>query len=220
MRPGAQRWLQRWAAGALLALVAALPLQAAPRITVEGLMPGAAVLTIDGQRKMLKEGQSFQGVTLINAQSQIATIEVEGQRQVIGLSSRVGGKYAEPETLVVNIRRDSALKYVTTAEINGRQVPVIVDTGANFVAMNETHAKRLGINYMESPEARVETASGVTSAWSVNLRSVNVGGIVINNVEAGVLQGSFPSTVLLGMTYLRHVKMQEHQGVMTLSRQR
>jgi aspartyl protease family protein len=33
-----------------------------------------------------------------------------------------------------------------------------------------------------------------------------------------VVEGDFPATVLLGMTYLQHVKMQEHQGVLTLSR--
>ena len=52
----------------------------------------------------------------------------------------------------------------------------------------------------------------------MNLRSVNVGGIKVNNVPATVIEGEFPNYVLLGMTYLRHVKMEENQGVMTLSR--
>lgn len=182
-------------------------------------MPGAAVLVIDGERKMLKEGQSHAGVTLVTARSQLATVEVGGQRQVIGLSDHVGANYSAPEIQQVSIHRDAQLKYQTTAQINGRQMPVMVDTGANFVAMNEGHARRLGVDYQSAPLANVETASGVTQAWAVKLRSVNVGGIEVHNVEAGVLQGGFPSTILLGMTYLRHVKLEENQGVMTLSRE-
>jgi aspartyl protease family protein len=33
-----------------------------------------------------------------------------------------------------------------------------------------------------------------------------------------VVEGDFPSMVLLGMTYLRHVKMEETGGVLSLSR--
>ncbi|MFV8819240.1 retropepsin-like aspartic protease family protein [Haliea sp. E17] len=202
-----------------LSMLAAQAL-AAPRITVEGLMPGAAVIMIDGQRKMLKEGDSFGGVKLISARSQIATLEVDGQRQVLGLSSRVVSNYVEAETLSVDIPRNARLQYHTTAQINGRQIPVLVDTGANLVAMNKGHAKRLGINLKDAIPQKVETASGVADAWRVNLRAVNIGGIVVNNVEAAVLAGSFPTDILLGMTYLRHVKIEENQGIMTLSQQR
>ena len=38
----------------------------------------------------------------------------------------------------------------------------------------------------------------------------------VDNVEATVVEGNFPSTVLLGMTYLRHVKMET--GGVSLSR--
>ena len=110
------------------------------------------------------------------------------------------------------------LQYITTAQINGRQLEVLVDTGANLVAMNENHARRIGLDLEKATPARVETASGMAKAWTLNLRSVNVGGIKVNNVPATVIEGEFPNYVLLGMTYLRHVKMEENQGVMTLSR--
>ncbi len=211
--------------GALVCFVLLLPLlpgvvRAEPRITVEGLMPGAAVLVIDGQRKMLREGQSHAGVTLVSSRSQIATLEVDGQRQVLGLSDRVGTNYVAAETRSVDIHRNAYLQYHTTAEINGRQIPVMVDTGANLVAMNENHARRLGIDLEKAQATQVETASGLAQAWMVSLRSVNIGGIEVHNVEAGVLQGNFPASILLGMTYLRHVKIEENQGVMTLSQQR
>jgi aspartyl protease family protein len=191
---------------------------AAPQIDLEGLMPNAAILLIDGERKMLKEGQTHKGVTLASAYTNTATLEVDGQQMVLGLSRKVGTNYQPPAPQLVTIQRDQMLQYRTNAQINGRQLEVLVDTGANIVAMNESHARRIGLNLEQATPARVETASGMAKAWSLNLRSVNVGGIKVNNVPATVIEGEFPNYVLLGMTYLRHVKMEENQGVMTLSR--
>ena len=55
-------------------------------------------------------------------------------------------------------------------------------------------------------------------AWLITLRSVSVGGIRVDNVQATVVEGSFPTTVLLGMSYLKHVEMKENNGVLSLSR--
>ena len=137
---------------------------------------------------------------------------------VLGLSRKVGTNYQPPAPQIVTIRQDSRLQYQTNAQINGRQVTVLVDTGANVVAINQSEAVRLGINLEKATPARVETASGIARAWSVNLRTINVGGIKVNNVPATVIEGEFPAMVLLGMTYLRHVKIEENQGILTLSR--
>jgi aspartyl protease family protein len=64
----------------------------------------------------------------------------------------------------------------------------------------------------------VETAGGILQAWQVTLRSVDVGGIRVDGVQASVVEGDFPADVLLGMTFLRHVEMQETNGVLSLSR--
>jgi aspartyl protease family protein len=198
----------------LLAVSAA----AAPTIEVEALFTDAAVLQIDGQRKMLKVGQSHAGVTLIAAYSRTATLEVDGERTVLGISRRIGSTYEEPEEKVVKIQRDSRLQYQTSAKINGRSTRVLVDTGANVVAINSIQARQLGVDYSSGAPARVETASGVIKGWAVTLRSVSVGGIRVENVQATVLEGDFPSTILLGMTYLQHVDMEENNGVLSLSR--
>ncbi|WP_162846058.1 retropepsin-like aspartic protease family protein [Seongchinamella sediminis] len=181
-------------------------------------MPSAAILLIDGERKLLKKGQTHNGVTLISAYSNTATLEVNGSQMVLGLSRKVGTNYQPPPAQTVTIRRDAMLQYQANAHINGRQVRVLVDTGANVVAINQSEAARLGIDLDKAQPARVETASGVARAWSVNLRSVSVGGIKVNNVPATVVEGEFPAMVLLGMTYLRHVKLEENQGILTLSR--
>jgi aspartyl protease family protein len=186
------------------------------RIEVEALFTDAAVLEIDGESKMLRVGQSFRGVTLIAAYSQTATVEANGRQMVLGLSRRIGANYQEPTERVVTITRDSALQYRTTATINGRQVGVLVDTGANVVAMNASHARSLGVDLDSGQPAQVETAAGIVPARVVLLGFVDVGGIRVDNVAATVVEGAFPGTILLGMTYLQHVEMKENNGVLSL----
>ena len=61
-------------------------------------------------------------------------------------------------------------------------------------------------------------ASGLAKGLFDNAaRQSALGASRINNVEASVIEGDYPSIVLLGMTYLRHVKMEERDGVLTLS---
>lgn len=189
-----------------------------PRIEVEALFTDAVVLQVDGERKMLRVGQSFKGVTLLAAYSRTATLEVNGESLVLGISRRIGSTYETAKSKVVTIQRDARLQYQTTAAINGRQVQVMVDTGANVVALNSNQARSLGVDYSNGIPAKVETASGQVNAWMVSLRSVSVGGIQVDNVQASVVEGDFPATVLLGMTFLKHVKMEEDKGVLSLSR--
>ena len=191
---------------------------AAPRIEVEALFPEAAVVKVDGQRRMLRVGDAFQGVTLLAAGSASATLEVNGQQQVHGLTRSVRSTYEAPEKQVVKIPRDARLQYQTTALINGRSMPVLVDTGANVLAMNTSHARLLGVPAGEGQPSVVETASGRVKARIVNLQSVSVGGIRVDNVRASVVEGEFPATILLGMTYLQHVEIEENNGVLSLSR--
>ena len=207
----------------ILALVTALPaarVSAQPPVAVqvEALLPNTAVLMINGQRKTLRAGDSFQGVTLVSADARAAVLEIDGKRQTVGLNRMITTQYATPDKRQVDIPRNNRNQYVTTARINGRTAPVIVDTGANIVAMNSGQAERLGIDYRSGSPSRVETASDVVDAWVVNLDSVEVGGIRVDNVRASVMAGNFPATILLGMTYLEHVELQEKDGVLSLSR--
>ena len=191
---------------------------ATPRVEVEALFTSAAVLKIDGDRKMLKAGQSYKGVTLLAAHSRTATLEVDGEIVELGTSRRIGTRYEAMKSQVVDIPRDAMLQYQTSASINGRTVQVLVDTGANVVALNSRHAQSLGVDYSAGIPGRVQTASGSVNAWVVTLQSVDVGGIRVDNVRASVVEGDYPSTILLGMTYLQHVRMQEVDGVLSLSR--
>ena len=198
-------------------LLSALPAYATD-IEVQALFTNAAMMKIDGQSKMLKVGQSFGGVTLLESTSQAAVIELNGEKQQVTVSQRISGNFQQPASLEVVIPRDSMMQYISQAEINGRRVQVMVDTGANIVALNSQQAKSLGVDFRSGTPTRVSTASGVVDAWVVMLDSVDVGGIRVDRVEASVIEGGYPATILLGMTYLRHVEMKEKTGILHLSR--
>ncbi len=212
------RWLGALLVVAGLAASAVQVRAESPLIEVEALFKDGAVVNIDGQRRTLRVGQSHSGVTLLSAYSRTATFEVDGRQLVLGISRRIGTNYQEPVKQVVTIERNAQLQYQTTASINGRRVQVMVDTGANVVALSSQQAEGMGIDYRTGIPARVETASGVVNAWVVTLRSVGVGNIRVQNVRASVLEGQFPATVLLGMSFLQHVDLSENNGVLSLSR--
>jgi aspartyl protease family protein len=177
---------------------------AASSVEVEALLGDTAVLLINGQRKTLRVGEAFAGVTLLAAQPTTATVQVDGRAQVVGLSQRVSTNFQEKQEQVVTIPLDATMQYQTNATINGRSVLVMVDTGANSVALSSQQARTMNIDYSAGIPAQVETASGLTNAYE--------------NVPAMVVEGAYPTTILLGMSFLRHVKLQEHNGILSLSR--
>ncbi|MBF7730909.1 retropepsin-like aspartic protease family protein [Pseudomonas sp. N040] len=193
--------------------------QAAPQVQVVGLFPGAAVISVDGQRKLLKVGQSGPaGVQLISADSRSAVLRVEGVESRYTLSrdySATSGQAAAPAK--VSIAKGLGGHYWVAGSISGTSMQFLVDTGATAVAMNEAAARRLGIDYrIVGQPVVVNTASGTAQAWRVKLGSVKVGAIEVLGVDAAVLEGEAPTEVLLGMSFLNRVRWREEQGMLQL----
>lgn len=191
-----------------------------PQVRVEGLFKGAAVLMIDGQQVMLKNGRSHEsGVALVDANAKRAIVEIDGQRHELALHTAIGGTYQQAELTQVVIRKNDHNQYRVSGSINGQTVSFLVDTGANTVAMNEMQARNLGLLYkLNGQESQAVTASGVVATWVVTLDSVKVGEISVPNVRAVVIEGGYPQDVLLGMSYLEYVKIQEHNSVLMLEK--
>jgi len=197
----------------LFTLAAAAP---ARELVVEALLPGFAVLQVDGRRVTLRAGQQHGDLRLIESDARSALLLIDGERRRVEVSERISSAFTDQERPSVTVRRDDRLQYRTTAEINGVRLPVLVDTGANIVALNSAQAAAVGIRPGEGVQAAVETAGAVVVARRVQLGSVVVGGIRIDAVEATVIDGAQPRTALLGMSFLRHVELEERDGVLTL----
>ncbi|WP_260843364.1 retropepsin-like aspartic protease family protein [Sedimenticola selenatireducens] len=194
---------------------------AVEKVRVMALFPNKAMVQIDGKQRLLKAGKkSPEGVLLISATSNEAIIEVNGKRDSYGLGSQIGGHFAEREIAEVRIQGDIRGAYNTVGSINGRMTDMLVDTGATVVAISEVEAKRLGIQYrLKGEKSWVRTASGTARAHSILLEKVQVGGIALPNVDAVVIEGNSPHKVLLGMSFLSRIKM-EQQGTLMLLQQK
>lgn len=208
----------RSALGALCLLCLMAHAEEPPDIQVLALFKNAAVLKINGNQQMLRTGErSTGGVLLKSATSVSATIEFEGKTSTLLLSKEVSSSFAEPTETSVSIQLNNRGQYVTTGSINNRPVRFLVDTGASIVVFNSKLADELGLQYRDSPEVQATTASGTVASYHVVLDVVQVGNIRLHRVDAAVLVGDFPIDVLLGMTFLRRVALQERAGVLMLT---
>lgn len=190
-----------------------------PRIVVKGLFKDTAVLVINGKQRLVKAGKtSPEGVKLIAADSKRAIIEINGERSEHALGGHIGSRFrAAPETVAVRIYPSPRGMYDVLGSINGRPVRFLVDTGATSVAMNRREAKRLGIDYLVSGEPGFSsTASGIAKTYRVRLKKVRVGEIELNNVQGAVIDGDFPTEVLLGLSFLNRLNMQRDGRVLEL----
>jgi len=92
--------------------------------------------------------------------------------------------------------------YWAEADIDGRAVRVMVDTGASVVVLTRADAVRLGLKLTAADfTADVRTASGPVRAAPVELKAVAVAGARVTAVEALVVDEGLPHS-LLGMSYL------------------
>ena len=81
-----------------------LAVTAAPRVQVVGLFPGAAVLNVDGQRKLVRVGQVGPGgVEVVSADSKGAVLRVDGIERNYGLSRELSSGFAEPDRRQLSI---------------------------------------------------------------------------------------------------------------------
>ena len=203
---------------ALAALLASALAHAVEKIRINGLFKDKAILVIDGKQRLMRAGEtSPEGVTLVEANSREAVIEVDGVRSAHKLGTQIGGGFSRPESRAVYIYPDRGNMYTVVGSINGYPVNFVVDTGATAVSMNSNQARRLGIDYAVNGKPGLsQTASGLARIYIVKLKRVKVGDIELTNVEGSVHEGDFPREVLLGMSFLGRLDMRREDGVLEL----
>jgi aspartyl protease family protein len=113
----------------------------------------------------------------------------------------------------VKLKRDLSGHYRAEAYINGKKIPVLVDTGATDVSISRKLADELGLQSILA--TRTQTANGETVAYMTRLASVKLGGIEANNVAA-IIVDNLGDDMLLGMSFLGRMDVRLYKGTMTI----
>ena len=118
----------------------------------------------------------------------------------------------------LSIGRDARGHFETEGRIDGQRIGFMVDTGASVIALNESSAARFGLRpSRDDYRMLVTTANGTVRAAATRLAVVDIGGIVVHDVDAMVLPDEALSENLLGLSFLSRLKRFEYaSGKMVL----
>lgn len=166
--------------------------------------------------------KGFFGTALHAAHSQVA--EDAGDRSRPDTRGRPSGAHAGGAAPAPSFGNTVRLKagahghFFTDAEVNGRRIQVMVDTGASVVALSHEDAQRAGIYVNPSDfKYQVATANGTARIALVDLDRVSIGNITVYDVRAAVGERGALKTTLLGMSFLSKLKRTEmRQGELIL----
>ncbi|GGC33813.1 peptidase [Novosphingobium marinum] len=135
------------------------------------------------------------------------------EKQGVHLATTANGFDREWNTV---INRDPAGRFTLTAQVNGMDIPFLVDTGADIVALTVDEADNLGI-YLDRNDMQpiMQTASGVGHGAEIRLDRLDVGGQEFRDVPAVVVEGL--TVNLLGQSVLRRFgKLEMHSDRMVI----
>ncbi len=211
--------LQRAAPWLLAALATGA---AAQSVSLQGSMgANKALLMIDGQPQTLAVGASARGVTLRRLGDGEAEVDVGGQLRLLRLGaapSRLGtGVAAAGSGSSIVLPMGAGGHFGAAGSINGKPVNFLVDTGATSVALSQSEANRIGLEWKRGRPGLTQTANGAVPIYAVNLTSVRLGDVEIANVAAVVLPSDMP-VVLLGNSFLNRFNMRRDNDVMRLDK--
>ena len=178
-------------------------------VALAGVIGARAVLVIDaGAPQTLAVGaRSREGVKLVALRDEIATVEVDGRRETLRLGEHAIHVKGWQEAVRLQLQADSQGHFVSRGRINGIEVNLLVDTGATFVSLGRSDAKRIGLDYTKGERGLTATANGTVPVWRMRLDTVELGGMTLHNVDASVHESELP-LVLLGMSFLNRTQWQ------------
>ena len=187
-------------------------------VRVIALFADKALLQVGNKQKIVKKGETFEGVLLKSASGRGAVVLIDGKSVKLGLNQTIAGNFKKAQRTSMKIYPDSLGMYYVDGSINGYSTRFLVDTGATFVTLSGAKARSLKIDFRNGIPSTAQTASAIVPVWQIKLNSVNIGGIQVNNVDATVIAGDRPFEVLLGNSFLQHTRMQNAGSVLEIEK--
>lgn len=118
---------------------------------------------------------------------------------------------AQAAARTLSISPDPRGHFATDGRIDGQRINFMVDTGASVVALNETSAARFGLRPVPGDyTSRVTTANGTIRAARARIAMIELGGLIVRDVDALVLPDESLSENLLGLSFLSKLKRFEY----------
>src|SRR3954462_7015 len=168
---------------------------ARPRAAVSGGLPADVVISPDfrGRFWLMRNIMIFAALMVGGASwmAQTADRMTAPAPARVTTASAASARLADavpagPRSLT--IPRDPRGHFQTEGRIDGQRISFMVDTGASVIALNEKSAARFGLWPPRGPDkAGGSPANGTIKAARTTLAMVELGGLVVRDVEAMVL---------------------------------
>lgn len=115
------------------------------------------------------------------------------------------------------IAADGGGQYSAIFLVNGVDVHGLVDTGASFLSLTPSTARRLGVFPNRSgPHYQMRTANGFAIAWPVKIASVSFQGLFVTDVDAIVGEDEVGGD-LIGESFLKRLQsVRQENGTLVL----
>lgn len=136
------------------------------------------------------------------------------QQQQQARRASQGGNYGG----LVELKASRNGHFFANADLNGRTIGVLIDTGASAVALTYEDAQKAGIHVSDGQfTGRSQTANGVGRYAPVMIDQISIGGVVVQNVQGVVLERGKSQVTLLGMSFLSKLRRTEmRDGMLVL----
>lgn len=115
----------------------------------------------------------------------------------------------------VILERNRYGHYVASGKINDQPVEFLLDTGATLVAIPEHIAEQL--NLKKGQAFQSQTANGSSQSYATTIDRLALGDIVMTNVRASISSGMEFDEILLGMSFLKHLHLNQQGNQLKIS---
>ncbi len=122
--------------------------------------------------------------------------------------------YQPSKTRRLILQLNTSGHYQAKGYLNDYPVDFLIDTGATVVAIPALFAPQIGLE-LGAPE-KIMTAKGETTMHQTNIEQIRLGNITLHNVEGGIVIGMEDNRVLLGMSFLKRLNMQQQRNMLIL----
>lgn len=121
----------------------------------------------------------------------------------------------EGNSAPILLRQNRKGHYVAPGFINSHPVTFLLDTGATELSIPEPLAREIGL-----PQGRpmqVHTANGTAQVYRTQLHKVQLGHIAIQDIGGHINPHMDGDTVLLGMSFLKHLELRQFENQLELA---